>query len=340
MGSEPAAELEERGVTADPCSFADVESPTMSRPSRAWHLVARPAGEAKPSDFSCVTVTVPDPGPGQVLVRNDFLSVDPVMRWRMNAGESYIPNLPQFGLGEAMTGSAIGTVVASRQADVPTGATVLHSLGWREYALLEGSAARVVDTERAPAQAYLGVLGTTGLTAWAGLTDVAPVRDGDVVFVSGAAGAVGSVAGQFARKLGAAKVIGSAGGPEKAERLTGRYGFDTAIDYLDAALSAMSPHGRIALVGAVSGYNAAELPPGPANLPLAIGRRVTLRGMNVGDHAHLAADFVQRAAAWLRDGSLVADETVVDGIDQAVEGFLAMMRGAGTGKTLIRLIHD
>ncbi|MEU0390874.1 NADP-dependent oxidoreductase [Streptomyces chartreusis] len=340
----------------------------MSRPSREWHLVARPVGEAKPSDFSCVTGTVPDPGPGQVVVRNDFLSVDPVMRWRMNAGEAYIPNIPQFRLGEVMTGSAVGTVVASQAADVPAGATVVHSQGWREYALLEGGAVRVVDTERAPARAYLGVLGTTGLTAWAGLTDVAPVRDGDVVFVSGAAGAVGSVAGQLARKLGAAKVIGSAGGPEKAKRLTERYGFDAAIDYregriadrlaqaapegidvcvdnvggdhLDAALSAMRPHGRIALVGAVSGYNAAELPPGPANLPLAIGKRVTLRGMNVGDHAHLAADFVQRAAAWLRDGSLVADETVVDGIDQAVEGFLAMMRGAGTGKTLIRLLHD
>ena len=330
--------------------------------SREWHLAARPVGEPKPSDFSFVTTTVSDPGPGQVVVRNDYLSVDPYMRSRMNEGESYIP---QFELGEVMTGSAVGTVVASQAADVPVGATVTHFLGWREYALLDASQVKRVDPGLAPAQAYLGVLGTTGLTAWASLTEVAPVKEGDVVFVSGAAGAVGSVAGQIARKLGASRVIGSAGGPVKAKRLTEDFGFDAAIDYrqgdvagqlaaaapngidvyfdnvggdhLDAALVSLNYDGRVALVGAISGYNATELPPGPANLPLAIGKRITLRGMTAGAYLHLAPEYVPQAAGWLADGALVTDETVVDGIDNAVDAFLAMMRGANTGKMLVRL---
>ncbi|MFD5441821.1 NADP-dependent oxidoreductase [Streptomyces tendae] len=333
--------------------------------SREWHLAARPVGEPKPADFSFVSTTVPDPGPGQVVVRNDFVSVDPYMRGRMNEGESYIP---QFELGEVMTGSAVGTVFASQAQAIPVGSTVTHFLGWREYALLDADALQIVDTSLAPASAYLGVLGTTGLTAWAALKDTAPVKGGDVVFVSGAAGAVGSVAGQLARKLGAAKVIGSAGGPAKAQRLTEHYGFDAALDYregdigarlseaapegidvyfdnvggdhLDAALATMNLNGRIALVGAISGYNATELPPGPAHLPLAIGKRITLRGMNVGDHAHLADEFVPQAAAWLKDGSLVADETVIDGIEQAVDAFLSLMRGGNTGKMLVRLQYS
>ncbi|MDI2125591.1 NADP-dependent oxidoreductase [Yinghuangia seranimata] len=332
--------------------------------SREWHLVARPVGEPRPSDFSLVSTTVPDPGPDQVLVRNDFLSVDPYMRGRMNEGESYIP---PFVLGEAMTGSAVGTVVASESARIPVGSTVSHFAGWREYALLDAGAVQPVDPGLAPPQAYLGVLGTTGLTAWASLKDTAPVREGDVVFVSGAAGAVGSVAGQLARKLGASRVIGSAGGPEKGARLTDRYGFDVALDYrkgdiagqlaeaapdgvdvyldnvggdhLDAALLSMNRHGRIALIGAISVYNATEPVPGPVNLPLAIGRRLTLRGMLVGDHLNLFGEYVATASAWLKDGSLIADETVVDGIDHAVEAFSAMMRGANTGKMLVRLAH-
>lgn len=334
----------------------------MSFSSREWHLAARPIGEPKPTDFALVTTTVPDPGPGQIVVRNDFVSVDPYMRGRMNEGESYIP---QFEIGEPMTGSAVGTVVASGSDAIPVGATVSHFLGWREYALVEAAHAQLIDPNLAPAQAYLGVLGTTGITAWGGLKEVAPVREGDVVFISGAAGAVGSVAGQLARKLGAAKVIGSAGGPEKVRRLTEEFGYDTGIDYregnlveqlraaapegidvyfdnvggdhLDAALVTMNRNGRIALCGAISAYNETELPAGPKHLPLAIGKRITLRGMNVADHLHLAPEFIPQAAGWLADGALVTEETVVDGIDNAVEAFLAMMRGANTGKMLVRL---
>ncbi|MEV4440540.1 NADP-dependent oxidoreductase [Streptomyces sp. NPDC049577] len=330
--------------------------------SREWHLVARPLGEPRTSDVALETATVPDPGPGQVVVRNDYLSVDPYMRGRMNEGESYIP---QFELGEAMTGSAVGTVVASHAPEVPVGATVTHFLGWREYSLLGASDVQIVDIGLAPAQAYLGVLGTTGLTAWASLKEVAPVKEGDVVFISGAAGAVGSVAGQFARKLGASRVIGSAGGPAKTKRLTEDFGFDVGLDYragdiagqlaaaapdgidvyldnvggdhLDAALRTMNLRGRVALVGAISMYNATELPAGPPHLPLAIGKRINLRGMNVSDHFHLVPDFAQKVGGWLADGSLVADETVVDGMENAFEAFQAMMRGANTGKMLVRL---
>ncbi|MEV5609951.1 NADP-dependent oxidoreductase [Streptomyces sp. NPDC052225] len=337
----------------------------MSFSSREWHLVARPVGEPTVSDVALVTTTLADPGPGQVVVRNDFLSVDPYMRGRMDDRESY---LPPFGLNEPMTGTAVGTVVASQTADVPVGATVTHFLGWREYALLSADQVQVVDTHLAPAQAYLGVLGTTGLTAWASLKEVAPVEEGDVVFISGAAGAVGSVAGQLARKLGASQVIGSAGGPDKVKRLTEEYGFDTGLDYragdiagqlaaaapngvdvyldnvggdhLDAALQVMNLRGRVAMVGAISMYNATELPAGPPHLPLAIGKRVNLRGMNVSDHFHLMPEFARQAGGWLADGSLVADETVVDGIDHAFEAFGAMMRGANTGKMLVRLPKD
>ncbi|MFI1917378.1 NADP-dependent oxidoreductase [Nocardia sp. NPDC020380] len=330
--------------------------------SREWRLIARPTGEPQPADFELATVTLADPGPGQVLVRNDWLSVDPYMRGRMNDVESYIP---PFVLGEPMTGTAVGTVVASSSDAIPVGATVTHFEGWREYALLPAGAVQPVDPNLAPAQAYLGVLGVTGITAYAGLTEVAPVKAGDVVFISGAAGAVGSVAGQIAKQLGAAKVIGSAGGPEKAARLVNEFGYDTAIDYrkghlyaelaaaapdgidvyfdnvggdhLDAALVSMNRFGRVALCGAISVYNDTELRPGPSHLPLTIGKRINLRGMNVSDHSHLIPEWIGKAAGWLAEGTLRTEETVVDGIEQAPAAFTAMMSGANTGKMLVRL---
>jgi NADPH-dependent curcumin reductase CurA len=334
----------------------------MSVTSREWHLAARPVGEPSASDFEYVVTQVSEPGPGQILVRNDWLSVDPYMRGRMNDVESYIP---PFGVGEVMTGGAVGTVLASASEEIPAGSTVLHFLGWREYALMDAPAAQIVDTALAPPQAYLGVLGTTGLTAYAGVTEIAPVRPGDVFFVSAAAGAVGSVAGQLARKLGAATVIGSAGGPDKVARLVTDYGFDAGIDYrqgdlpgqlaaaapsgidvyfdnvggdhLEAAIGAMNRYGRIALCGAIGVYNAVDPQPGPANLPLAIGKRLSLRGMIVTDHMDLLPEYVTRAAPWLREGTLRADETILSGIENAVEAYFAMMRGANTGKMLVRL---
>jgi len=334
----------------------------MTTTSREFHLVRRPHGEPVPEDFALVETTVDSPAPGRILVRNEWLSVDPYMRGRMNDVKSYVP---PFALGAVMDGGAVGTVVESGDESVPVGTTVLHMAGWREYADVAAKSVQVVDTSIAPAQAYLGVLGTTGLTAYAGLVDIAPVKEGDVVFVSGAAGAVGSVAGQIARKLGAAKVIGSAGGAEKAKRLTDEYGFDVAIDYrlgdlegqlkaaapegidvyfdnvggdhLRAAIARMNVGGRIALCGAISQYNVTGPVPGPDNLAMAIGKRLTLRGFIVTDHFNLVPTWIPQAAKWLRDGELRAEETVVEGVENSVEAFLGLLRGANTGKMLIKL---
>ncbi|NYI06362.1 NADP-dependent oxidoreductase [Allostreptomyces psammosilenae] len=329
---------------------------------REIRLASRPVGEAGPEQFTLAEAPVPTPGPGQILVRNTWMSVDPYMRGRMDEGESYIP---PFEVGAPLEGSAVGEVVASRSDAVPVGATVTHFLGWREYALLDAAAATVVDTTLAPAPAYLGVLGAPGLTAYAALTEAAPVRPGDTVFVSGAAGAVGSTAGQLARILGASRVIGSAGGPEKTRTLRDDFGFDAAIDYragalgeqlaaaapdgidvyldnvggdhLQAALDALNVGGRVALVGAISGYDATGPVPGPTNLYLAYTKRLTLRGVLVTDHYHRMPEYVERAAGWLRDGRLRSRQTVREGIEQAPAAFLGMMRGANTGKMLVHL---
>ncbi|MBX9387634.1 NADP-dependent oxidoreductase [Streptomonospora nanhaiensis] len=332
------------------------------RTGREVRLAARPKGEPTLADFEVAEVAVPEPGEGQVLVRNTWMSVDPYMRGRMDDVESYIP---PFKLGEPMTGSAVGEVVASRSDSVPVGATVTHFLGWREYAVLDADSATVVDAEAAPARAYLGPLGSTGLTAYASLVEVAPVREGDVVFVSAAAGAVGSVAGQIARKLGASRVIGSAGGRRKTAMLLDDFGFDAAIDYkagpvadqlaeaapdgidvyldnvggdhLEAALGAARTGARFALVGAISVYNATEPVPGPSNLFLAVKRELTLRGMLVQSYLHLFPEYVRRAGEWLADGGLRTEETVREGIEAAPEAFLGMLRGENVGKMLVRL---
>jgi hypothetical protein len=335
----------------------------VSVASFEWQLIARPVGEPKAADFRLLRADVADPGPGQVLVRNTWLSVDPYMRGRMNDVPSYIP---PFQLNEPMTGGAVGVVVAAGDGSaVPVGASVSHFEGWREYALLDAAKVQQLDVTVAPPQAYLGVLGVTGLTAYVGLTEIAPVKEGDVVFVSGAAGAVGSVAGQIAKKLGASKVIGSAGGPRKVKRLIDDFGFDVALDYregdlrgqlkraapdgvdvyfdnvggdtLDAALTRMNLFGRIALCGAISVYNEESTPPGPGHLTNAIGKSLTLRGFTIGHHMKAFPEYLGKASGWLAEGSLRTDETVVDGIDGALNAFFGLMNGANTGKMLVRL---
>ena len=330
--------------------------------SQEVHLVRRPHGEPVPEDFALVEAVAGSPADGRVLVKNEWLSVDPYMRGRMNDVKSYVP---PFELGKPMEGGAVGTVIESADASIPVGATVVHQAGWREYANIAAKNAQIIDTELAPATAYLGVLGSTGLTAYVGLTEIAPVKEGDVLFISGAAGAVGSVAGQIARRLGASKVIGSAGGPEKGKRLTDEYGFDVALDYrlgdiggqlkaaapegidvyfdnvggdhLRAAIARANVNARIALCGAISQYNATAPVPGPDNLAQAIGKRLTLRGFIVIDHFGQAGTWIAQAARWLRDGELRVDETVVEGVDHAVDAFLGLLRGANTGKMLIKL---
>ncbi|MGA5823939.1 NADP-dependent oxidoreductase [Kitasatospora sp. NPDC094028] len=335
---------------------------TVPAAAREWHLAARPQGWPVPADFALVEAPVRTPGPGEILVRNAFLSVDPYMRGRMNDVKSYVP---PFRLGQAMDGGAVGYVVASGDEAFAPGDAVLHGLGWREYATLDARHAVKVDPQAAPLSAYLGVLGMPGLTAYAGLLAVGGLKEGDRVFVSGAAGAVGSLVGQIAKLKGASLVVGSAGSAEKVARLVDEYGFDAAFDYkkgpvaeqlaqaapdgidlyfdnvggdhLEAAIGALTVHGRAVLCGAIAQYNDTSAPAAPRNLALAIGKRLRLEGMLVGDHADLRPQFTADLAGWLRSGELRYEETVVDGFENTAEAFLDLLRGVNTGKMVVRL---
>ncbi|KIF74315.1 NADP-dependent oxidoreductase [Streptomyces sp. 150FB] len=329
---------------------------------REWHLVARPSGWPEPGDVALREVPVTEPGEGRILVRNLYFSVDPAMRGRMNDVKSYSP---PFKLDKPMEGGAVGEVIASGAEGFAVGDHVLHYGGWREYAQFPAEHGTKVDASKAPLSAYLGVLGMTGLTAYAGLFDVASFKEGDVVFVSGAAGAVGSQVGQMAKIKGASRVIGSAGSDEKVKLLTERYGFDAAFNYkngpvrdqlkdaapdgidvyfdnvggdhLEAALSSFNLHGRATLCGMIAQYNSTEPTPAPRNLALAIGKRLRLQGMLVLDHADLRSQFTEDVSGWLASGALKYDETVVEGMENGFDAFLGMLRGENTGKMIVSL---
>ncbi|MGN6752300.1 MAG: NADP-dependent oxidoreductase [Intrasporangium sp.] len=325
-------------------------------------LRSRPVGWPEPSDFELVERELPPLEDGQLLVRNVVMSVDPYMRGRMSDAKSYAA---PYALDEPMLGGAVGVIEQSRGAGFEPGQHVLHGLGWRDLAVVDARSARIVDTTAAPASAYLGVLGMTGLTAYAGLTRIANLTDGDIVFVSGAAGAVGGVAGQVARALGASRVIGSAGSDEKVAYVRDELGFDAAFNYhdgkvsrllreaapdgidvyfdnvggehLEAAIGSLRLHGRIAICGAISAYNATEPASGPKNLARLIQTRGRIQGFLVGDHQDLAGEYWRRAAGWLADGSLTSRETFVDGLDHAVDAFLGLLHGENIGKMLVRV---
>ena len=325
-------------------------------------LASRPSGWPTDDNFALTEADRPDLADGQVRVRNLFMSVDPYMRGRMNDVKSYAP---PFRLGEPLEGGAIGEVTESRSPDLAQGDLVLHMLGWRDEAVLPARHARKVDVvEGLSPSAYLGVLGMTSLTAYDGVLDIAALKENDVVFVSGAAGAVGSMAGQFAKLKGAARVIGSAGSDEKVAWLR-EIGFDAAFNYrtapvldqlreaapdgidvyfdnvgadhLDAALVMLNNHGRVAMSGAIAHYNATEPPAGPSNISLVITKRLTLRGFIIVDHASQLPDMIADVSAWLREGKLAHRETVVDGLEQAPDTFINLLRGHNTGKMLVRL---
>ncbi len=334
----------------------------MKLTSREIRLRARPNGAPVPGDFELVDASVADPGPGQVLVRNAFMSVDPYMRGRMSDRASYVA---PFALGAPLDGGAVGHVIASRDASLPEGTAVLSQRGWRECFVADAGAVQAVDADAAPLVAYLGVLGMPGLTAYVGLLDVAKLRDGETVFVSAASGAVGSLVCQLA-KLRGCRVVGSAGSAAKVAYLRDALHVDHAFshrdgraadqlragapdgidvyfdsvggDQLQAAIGAMRPHGRIALCGAISRYNATEPMPGPNNLGLAVGKRLMLQGFIVSDWAHRRPDFVAEVGGHLRTGRIVNRETVVDGIERAPQALIDLLGvGDQIGKLLVRL---
>ncbi|MET9500552.1 NADP-dependent oxidoreductase [Streptomyces sp. NPDC006259] len=338
------------------------ETPTLPSVNREWRLLSRPVGWPKAEDFELAEAEIRQPGPGEVLVRNAYLSVDPYMRGRMSAAKSYTA---PFELGKAMQGGAVGEVVVSHAENIAVGDHVLHFGGWREYATFDAKQAVKVDADAAPLSTYLGVLGMTGLTAYAGLLRTAAFKEGDVVFVSGAAGAVGSQVGQIAKLKGAARVIGSAGSDDKVKLLVEEYGFDAAFNYkngsvseqlraaapdgidvyfdnvggdhLEAAIGSLNEGGRIAVCGMISVYNNTEPAPGPKNLARLIQTRGRIEGFLVGDHYDLQPQFVREVGPWVASGTLKYRETIVEGIENNLEAFLGVLRGDNTGKMIVKL---
>ena len=325
-------------------------------------LASRPAGWPTAENFALTETGRPELAEDQIRVRNLFMSVDPYMRGRMNDTKSYVP---PFRLGEPLQGGAVGEVTESRSPDFAPGDLVLHMLGWRDEAVLPARHARKITVAGGLSPSvYLGVLGATALTAYVGLLDIAQMRPADVVFVSGAAGAVGSMAGQIAKLKGASRVIGSAGSDEKVAWLR-EIGFDAAFNYrsapvlehlrdaapdgidvyfdnvgadhLDAALVMLNDRGRVAMSGAIASYNATEPPPGPTNIGLVITKRLTLRGFIVSDHLDRTQAMIAEVGGWLSEGKISHSETVVDGLENAPGAFIDLLRGANTGKMLVRL---
>ena len=323
---------------------------------REIRLAARPRGLPVPEDFALAEVELDDPGDGQVLIRNAFVSVDPYMRGRMNDVRSYVP---AFELGKTLTGGAVGRVEASRHPGWPEGTWVSHMLGWREWALSDGSGLQALDPAVAPVSTALGVLGMPGLTAYVGLLDIAQIATGETVYVSGAAGAVGSVAGQLARLRGC-RVIGSAGSAEKVAWLA-ELGLDAAFDYreteprealaggidvyfdnvggptLEAAIAALRPHGRIVACGSISTYNATEAQPGPRNLFQVVTKRLRLQGFIVSDHSDRFPAFLAEVAPLVREGKVRYRETVVEGIENAPAALIGLLEGRNVGKMLVQV---
>lgn len=328
--------------------------------SREIRLASRPRGWPGPENFTLARVEVPAPLEGQVRVRNLFMSVDPYMRGRMNDAKSYIA---PFQLGQPLEGAAVGEVVDSAVDSIKPGAIVTSNVGWREYFVTGAKAVRVVDPGVKPVSAYLGVLGVPGFTAWIGL-GLFDIVAGERVFVSGAAGAVGSVAGQIA-KLRGGYVIGSAGSLEKIKWLTQELGFDAALNYkegdvlrrlraavpdgidvyydnvggaqLEAALAAMRQGGRIIACGAVSQYNDEAPPPGPRNLSYVVTKRLTMRGFIVFDWFDRLPAFYSEVGPLYATGKLRYRETVVEGIENAPRAFIEMLHGANIGKMVVKL---
>ena len=327
--------------------------------SREVVLANRPVGMPKVEDFEVREVELPDPGTGEVLVRNVCMSVDPYMRGRMIDRKSYTA---PFAVGETLTGGAIGRVERSNRTDLKEGEYVESHLGWREAFVAKHAGLRPLGELKAPASAYLGILGMPGMTAYAGLLEVAELALEESVFVSGAAGAVGSAVGQIA-KIKGCTVVGSAGSAEKVRHLTEDLGFDHAFDYhdghlerqifegapegidvyfdnvggdhLQAALNCMRPYGRLALCGAIAQYNATAPVPGPNNLAIAIGMGLTLRGFIVSNFNHLRDQFMRDMTAWVASGEVKYRETTFDGIDKAPQAFIGLFTGANTGKMVV-----
>ncbi len=325
-------------------------------------LAARPSGMPTRADWRCTEEAVPDPAEGQVLVRVEFLSLDPAMRGWMNEGKSYIRPV---AIGEVMRAGGAGTVLASKHPAFTAGDPVVGGFGVQEYALSDGKGLQKVDTRLAKLPVYLAVLGMPGLTAYFGLLDIGKPAAGETVVVSGAAGAVGSVVGQIARIKGC-RAVGIAGGADKCRYLVETLGFDAAIDYksqdvksalkthcpdgihvyfdnvggdiLDAALARLAMRARVVICGAISQYNATAPVKGPANYLSLLVNRASMTGMVVFDYASRYGEAIGEMAGWMKEGRLLSREDIVQGgVAAFPEALLKLFRGENFGKLVLAL---
>ncbi len=331
-------------------------------------LASRPDGTPTPANFRLETAEAPAPAPGQVLLRTIWLSLAPYMFWRMRDEKSYAPPV---GLGEVMVGATVGEVLESRHDGFKPGDIALGGGGWQEYAALPGDTLRKIDPASAPISLSLGMLGSNGLTAYAGLLDIGRPKSGETVVVAAASGGVGSIVGQIAR-IKDARAVGIAGGAEKCAFVRDELGFDACVDHrgpnFAAELAAACPGGidvyfenvggavwetvfpllndfaRIPVCGLISQYDKTAPPPGPNRVPelmrAVLTKRLALRGFISSDYAAMQGEFLDAARGWVREGRLRSREDVTDGLENAPRALLTMLSGQNFGKVLVRVGRD
>ncbi|EMB18767.1 NADP-dependent oxidoreductase [Rhodopirellula europaea] len=330
--------------------------------SKQIELVSRPDGMPRQSNFEMRTAEVGPVKDGEILVKNQWMSVDPYMRGRMKDTDSYVP---PFQIDEPLEGGCIGEVIQSQNADFEEGDMVLGNLGWREYWSSNGEGVTKIDPNIAPPQAFLGALGMTGMTAWVGLHKIAQLKEGSTVFVSAASGAVGSIVCQLAKAMDC-RVIGSAGKQEKIQWLKDKTGIDAVINYkevdnlseelakhapdgidvyfdnvgsdhLEAAIDNMNDFGCCVECGMIATYNATEAPAAPRNMFKVIAKRLRIQGFIVRDHMDAKDEFVSDMATLIQQDKVVWEESVTDGIENAPDAFIGLFEGDNLGKQLVRL---
>jgi NADPH-dependent curcumin reductase CurA len=339
-----------------------------ARSNRQIVLAARPHGDPKESDFKLVETAVPEPGPGQLLLRTLYLSLDPYMRGRMSAGPSYAP---PTDIGAVMGGATVCRVEESRVQGFEVGDIVEAFTGWQEYALLDGKGVRKIDRSIAPVTTALGVLGMPGLTAWSGLKNIGQPKAGETLVVASASGAVGSLVGQLA-KLEGCRVVGIAGGDRKCRYVVDELGFDACIDHrrsefadalkdacpngididfenvggdvFDAVLPLLNNFARVPVCGLIAHYNATELPTAVDRVPLLmrsiLTKRLTIRGFIVIDFADQRPDFIAEVAPLVRDGRIKYREDIVAGLDNAPRALIGLLNGENFGKMIVRVAAE
>lgn len=323
-------------------------------------LASRPEGEVSPTNFRLEEVPVPELQDGQILIRNHYLSLDPYMRMRMSTAKSYADPQP---LDETMIGGTVGEVIASKNPKYKEGDKVQGMLGWSEMGVSDGTLLRRLDTTHIPISAYLGAVGMPGMTAWYGLTQIMQPKEGDTIVVSAASGAVGSVVGQLA-KLRGCRAVGIAGGPDKCAYVVDELGFDACIDYkagkleadlaaatpngidalfenvggpvFDASLARMNPFGRIALCGMIAGYDGKSAP--VTNISKVLTMRLTMRGFIVSEHMDLWPQGLKELGTLVATGKLKFRESVAQGLENAPDAFIGLLKGRNFGKQLVKLI--